>query len=138
MNSDVPRPPTVPRWVTAISMALSLLGLTALVLTCFLSFETPNTALFATSGALTFAAPLAVLWHFAATRTLTTAEKRMWIRELTTAEASSAISEYMTSPDLSASARRRAEEAAARRAVKNQAWYRPSPIDSRAQYNSSR
>jgi hypothetical protein len=38
----------------------------------------------------------------------------MWIRELTGAEAWSAISEYMTSPDLSATARRRAEDAVAR------------------------
>ena len=106
MNSPLPRPPTVPRWVTAISGALSLLGLVGLVLTCVLGFETPNTVLLATSGALTFAAPLVVLWHFAATRTLTTAEKRMWIRELTGAEAWSAISEYMTSPDLRASATR--------------------------------
>ena len=120
MNSALPRPPTVPRWVTAISGALSLLGIAGLVLTGVLGFETPNTALLATSGALTFAAPLAALWHFAATRTLTNVEKRMWIRELTGAEGLSAISEYMTSPDLRASARRRAEDAAARRAVKNQ------------------
>jgi hypothetical protein len=120
MHSALPHPPTVPRWVTAISGALSLLGLAGLALTLVLGFETPNTALFATSGAFTFAAPLAALWHFAATRTLTPAEKRMWIREFTGAEASSAISEYMTSQDLRASARRRAEDAAARRAVKDQ------------------
>ena len=119
MSSVLPRPPTVPPWVTAISAALSLLGLAGLVLTGVLGFEIPNPALLATSGALTFAAPLAVLCHFAATRTLTTAEKRMWIRELRGAEAWSAISEYMTSPDLSASARRRTEAAAARCAVKN-------------------
>jgi hypothetical protein len=120
MNSALPRPPTVPRWVPAISGPLSLLGLAGLVLTGVLGFETPNPALLATSGALTFAAPLAVLWHFAARRALTTAEKRMWIRELTGAEAWSAISECMTSPDLSATARRRTEDAAAKRGVKNQ------------------
>jgi hypothetical protein len=119
MNSALSRPPTVPRWVTGISGALSLLGLVGLVLTCVLGFETPNTALLAVSGALAFGAPLVVLWHFASTRTLTAAEKRMWIRELTGAEVWSAISEYMTSPDLGASARRRAEDAAARRAVRN-------------------
>jgi hypothetical protein len=119
MNSALPRPPTVPRWVTAISGALSLLGLAGLVLTCVLGFETPSPALLATSGAL-FAAPVAVLWHFAATRTLTTAEKRMWIRELTGADAWSAMSEYMRSPDLRASARRRAEDAAVRRVVNSQ------------------
>jgi hypothetical protein len=118
MKSALPHPPAVPRWVTAISGPLSLLGLAGLVLTLFLGFETPNTVLLATSGALTFAVPLAVLWHFVATRTLTTAEKRMWIREFTGAEVWSAISEYMTSPDLGTSARRRAADAAARRAVK--------------------
>ncbi len=120
MNSAVPHAPAVPRSITAISGALSLLGIAGLVLTFVLGFETPNTVLLATSGALAFAAPLAVLWHFVATRGLTTTEKRMWIRELTGADACSAISEYMTSPDLKASARRRAEHAAARRAVKNQ------------------
>ena len=120
MNSALAHAPTLPRWVTAIFGPLNLLGFVGLVLTLVLGFETPNTVLFATSAALTFAAPLAVLGHFIATRTLTAAEKRMWIQELTTAEAWSAISEYMTSPDLRASARRRAENAAARRAVKNQ------------------
>jgi hypothetical protein len=52
MNSALPHPPTVPRWVTAISEALGLLGLAGLVLTLLLGFETPNTALLATSGAL--------------------------------------------------------------------------------------
>jgi hypothetical protein len=120
MDLALSRPPAVPRWVTAIFGALSLLGLVGVVLTCVLGFETPNSALLATSGALTLAAPLAVLWHFAATRTLTTAEKRMWIGELTGAEAWSAISEYMTSQDIRASARRRGEDAAVRRAVRNQ------------------
>src|SRR5688572_3975192 len=119
MNSALPHRPTVPRWITAISRALSLLGLAGLVLTLVLGFETPNTALLVTSGTLIFATPLAELWHFAATRTLTTAEKRTWIREFIGAETWSAMSEYMTSPDLRASARRRAEDAAARRAVKN-------------------
>jgi hypothetical protein len=120
MNSALPDRPTVPRWITAISGALSLLGLVGLVLTLVLGFETPNTTLWVTSAALIFATPLAVLWHFAATRTLTTAEKRMWIRAFTGAETWSAMSEYMTSPDLRASARRRAEDAAVRGTMKNQ------------------
>ena len=69
---------------------------------------------------MTVCRALAVLWHFAATSTLTAAEKRMWIREFMGADALSAISEYMTSPDLRARVRRRAEHAATRRAVKNQ------------------
>ena len=55
MNSALPRPPTVPRWVTAMSGVLSLLGLAGLVLTGLPGFETPNPALLATSGALTLA-----------------------------------------------------------------------------------
>jgi hypothetical protein len=119
MNSALRHRPTVPRWITAISGALSLFGVVGLLLTLVLGFETPNTTLWVTSGVLIFATPLAVLWHFAATRALTTAEKRMWIREFTGAETWSAMSEYMTSPDLSASARRRAEDATARGAVRH-------------------
>jgi hypothetical protein len=92
---------------------MSLLGLVGLALTVALGFETPNTVLLVTSGALIFATPLTLLWHFAATRTLTTSEKRVWIREFTGAEMWSAMSEYMTSPDLRESVRRRAEAAAA-------------------------
>src|SRR4030095_6337862 len=73
MASALPHPPALPRSVATLSGALSLLGLAGLMLTVLFGFETPNTALVATSGALTFAVPLAVLWHFAATRTLTTA-----------------------------------------------------------------
>jgi len=120
MNSVLARP-TVPRWVVAISVALSLCGVTGLVLTCGLGFETPNTALFAMSSVLTLAVPLAMLWHLAATRALTSSEKRIWLRELTGTEAWSAMSEYMSSPDLSASAQTRAENAAARLAVRNHA-----------------
>lgn len=43
---------------------------------------------------------MAVLWHFAATRTLTTPEKRTWIRGMTGGEAWLAFSEFMASPDL--------------------------------------
>jgi len=119
MTSALAHTPTLPRWVTTIFGPLSLLGFVGLVLTFVLSFETPNTVLFATSAALTFAAPLAVLGHFVATRTLTAAEKRMWIQDLTSAEVWSAMSEYMASPDLRASARKKSEDAAARRAVRN-------------------
>ena len=109
MSAAVPRQPAVPRWVAGAFLTLSLLGLAGLVLTCLLGFEAPNTALLATSGALVLTALLVVLWHLAETRTLTTEEKRLWIRELTGAAAFAALSEYLTSPDLSVSARRRAD-----------------------------
>src|ERR1700722_4400609 len=45
MNSVSARPPTIPPWVTAISGALSFLGIAGLLLTSVLGFETPNSAL---------------------------------------------------------------------------------------------
>lgn len=47
------------------------------------------------SAALVFAAPLAALWHFVATRRRTPDEKRMWRRELGGPAAFSAIAEYL-------------------------------------------
>ena len=112
--------PAVPRWVTAASGALSLRGMAVLILALTLGFETPSTPLLLVSAMLTFAAPLAALWHFVATRALTPDEKRIWLRELTGPDVFSAISEYMGSSDLRASAQRRAADAALRRAQKNQ------------------
>jgi hypothetical protein len=109
MSAAVPRQPSVPRWVAGIFWALNLLGLAGLVLTCLFGFETPNTALLGTSVALMLTALLVVLCHLAETRTLTIEEKRLWIGELTGAGAFAAMSEYLTSPDLRASARTRAK-----------------------------
>jgi hypothetical protein len=119
MNSTSPDPRAVPHGVSVISRALTVLGFVGLVLTVILGFESPNTALLVTSAALTFAIPFALLWHLARTHTLTTAEKRMWMRDFISADAGSAMWEYMTSPDLRESARRRAEDAATRRTVKS-------------------
>jgi hypothetical protein len=106
----------VPHWAASVSGALSLLGLVCLILTLALGFESPNTALLILS-ALTFAAPLSVLWHLVVTRKLTAAEKRVWARELTGADALRALSEYMNSSDLRASA----VDLVLRREAKNQA-----------------
>ena len=111
--------PTLPPRLAAVSAALSVLGLAGLLLTLAFGFETPNTALLVVSAPLTFAAPLAALWHLVATRTLTSSEKRIWARELIGAEVFSALSEYMRSPDLSASAQRRAADTVARRSARN-------------------
>ena len=131
MNSGLLRPPTVPQWVAAISWTMSLLGLAGLVLTCILGFETPNTALLVTSVALMFGAPLAVLWHLAETDALTTAEKRLWVRELTSAGALTAISNH-ASPTAER-APEEAEDAAARRhenAAEHERWRRDAPESS--------
>jgi uncharacterized membrane protein len=116
MNSAVPPPPpTVPRWLSALAGVLTAIGLVCLVVTIVLGFETPNTVFLVVSAALTLLAPMAILLHFAVTRRLTTAEKRVWMREFTGAEVWSALSEYISSPNLSASADRMAKEAAERR-----------------------
>ena len=106
----------IPRWLTSVSAATSLLGLAGVLVMLLVGFETPNTILLVVSGSLTFAAPAAAIWHLFATRTLNDAEKRVWMRELTGAEAFSAIAEYMRSPDL----RRSAADAVARRSARNQ------------------
>jgi hypothetical protein len=103
--------PALPRWLATVSAALTVFGFAGLVLTLLIGFETPNTLLLIVSGTLTFAAPAIAIWHLVATRTLTTAEKRVWVRELTGAEAFSALAEYVRSSDLRASA----ADAAARR-----------------------
>jgi hypothetical protein len=59
VNSALQHPPAVPHWVIVSSGALSLLGFAGLVLTVVLGFETLNTALLVTSGALSFALPFA-------------------------------------------------------------------------------
>ena len=89
------------------------------MLTLLLGFETPNTALLLISVALTSATPLTLRWHVTATHTLATDEKRLWMRELSGAEVWSAMSEYMITLNLRESGRRRADNAAHRRAVKH-------------------
>ena len=111
---------TLPRRLSAIAGALTVLGLAGLFLTLALGFETPNTALLIVSGPFTLAAPLAALWHLFATRRLTTAEKRIWAKALIGADAFSAFSEYMKSPDLAASAQEIVAAAATRRAATRQ------------------
>jgi hypothetical protein len=90
-----------------------LLGFVSLALAFVFGFETPNPVLLMIGG-LVFVAPLMVLGHAATTRALTSQEKRYWLRELTGAAVLSAMSEYMASSDLRESARRRAEDAAAK------------------------
>jgi hypothetical protein len=86
------------------------------VLTAFLGFEEPpNALLLSISAAMTFVAPMAAMAHLAITRTLTFEKKRIWLREFASAEVWSALSEYLTSGNLSDSADRRAAEAHARR-----------------------
>jgi Mn2+/Fe2+ NRAMP family transporter len=91
----------------------SAAGIVGLALTAFLGFEEPDTTLVVVSSVLLFAAPVAMLVHLSLTRELTRQEKRIWLRQLTGRRAARAFSEYLTSQDRRATARRLA---------------RPSPI----------
>ena len=83
-----------------------------------LSFEEPNTTMLFVSGALALAAPLTALVHLGLTRGLTDEEKRIWLKEFRSAKVWSALSEYLSSTNLSETARRRAQNALARRESK--------------------
>jgi hypothetical protein len=112
--------PAVPSRLVAVSGALSLLGFVGLLLTLILGFETPNTTLMVVSAPLMFAAPLAALWHFVTTSTLTASEKGIWTRALISGEAFSALAEYLRSADLRASTQRLVADAVARRTARDQ------------------
>ncbi len=107
MNSHTLVQPTIPRGVMGILAVLTVAGIAGFVMTAMLGFEEPNTSMLLVSGAMTLAAPIAAL-----------DEKRIWLKELGSAEVWSALSEYLSSTNLSESARRRAQDALARRASK--------------------
>jgi hypothetical protein len=118
MNSHALVQPTVPRGVRGTLEVLTVAGIAGLVVTTMLGFEEPQTPMLLVSGAMTLAAPITVLVHMSVTRGLTHDEKRIWLKELGSAEVWSALSEYLSSPNLSGSARRRAQDALARRRSK--------------------
>lgn len=95
---------------------VSLFGMVGLALTALVGFEHPNTALLVWSSILALAAPAAILVHLNVTRDLTRAEQRIWIRELLSARAPWAWSEYLMTDDRRATAERYAEDARVRRA----------------------
>jgi hypothetical protein len=94
-------------------VTLSLAGTVGLLLTFWLGFEEPNAWLLWTS-VLTPAIPIGVLVHLLVTRTLTPERKRLWWKELASGQIWSALSEYLSSLDLAASADRMALESQAR------------------------
>ena len=93
---------------------LSLVGMCGVLLTFWFGFEEPNVWLAALSATMVMAAPLAVLLHLTFTRTLSPGDRRVWWNELASGEVWSALSEYLSSANLSASAQRRAMAAAGR------------------------
>ena len=114
MNSHTSVQPTVARGVRGILVVLTVVGIAGLVVTTMLGFEGPHTPMLLASGAMTLAAPIAALVHLGVTRGLTYDEKRVWLKEFGSADVWSALSEYLSSADLSESAKRRAQEALAR------------------------
>jgi hypothetical protein len=96
-------------------LPLSIVGLSGVCLTFWFGFEEPNVWLAAISGVTLVAAPLAAILHLTFTRTLSPEDRRFWWRDFTGADVWSALSAYLSSSDLSATAQRRAADAAARR-----------------------
>ena len=91
-----------------ILVVLTVVGIAGLVLTTMLAFEEPNMSLLLVSGAMMLAAPIAPLLHLGVTHGLTHDEKRIWLKEFGSQKGWSALSEYLSSPNLSESAKRRA------------------------------
>jgi hypothetical protein len=118
MNSHALVQPSVPRGVMSILAVLTVVGIAGFFVTAMLGFEEPNTPMLLVSGAMTLAAPITALMHLSITRWLTHDEKRIWLKEFGSAEIWSALSEYLSSTNLSESANRRAQDALARRESK--------------------
>ena len=96
-------------------LPLSILGLGGVFVTFWFGFEEPNVWLATVSAAMLIATPLAAILHLTFTRALSPEDRRSWWRDFTGADMWSALSEYLSSADLSATAQRRAADAAARR-----------------------
>jgi hypothetical protein len=100
----------VPRFIRHAVTGLSLVGLAGLLLTLLFGFEEPNAILLWPCSATALAAPVVVVIHLAYTETLAADKKRAWWTSFAGANVFSAVSEYLSSPDLAASAERRAIE----------------------------
>jgi hypothetical protein len=118
MNTQTLVQPTVPRRVMGILAVLTVVGISGFVMTAILGFEEPNARILLVSVAMTLAAPITALLHLSITRRLTHDEKRIWMKEFGSAQVWSALSEYLSSANLSESAKRRAQDALARRKSK--------------------
>ena len=118
MNTHTSVQPTVARGIRGVLTVLTMVGIVGLVVTTMLSFEEPNTLMLVVSGALALAAPITALVHLGLTRELTDDEKKIWLKEFRSARVWSALSEYLSSTNLSESAKRRAQNALAPRESK--------------------
>ena len=107
-NPPLPVHARLPWIVTHVVTACSVLGFAGLLLTILLGFEEPNRLLLWISCGLAVAAPIAVLIHLTCTPALTAERKRVWWKAFASGDVFSALSEYLSSPDLGGSADRRA------------------------------
>jgi len=115
MNSPTLIQPAVPKGIRTIVGVVSVIGIVSLTVTAILGFEEPNTLMVLVAGAMALGVPAAVLAHLSVTSTLTSNEKRIWLKEFGSAQVWSALSEYLSSTNLSESAWRRVRAAQARR-----------------------
>ena len=118
MRSNTLAQPTVPAGAKGALALMTVVGIAGLVMTAMLGFEKPNAMLFFLSGAMVFAAPVTALIHLSVTRRLTHDEKRIWVKQFGSAEIWSALSEYLSSSNLSESAKRRSQDSLSRRKSK--------------------
>jgi len=89
----------LPRRTLEVWLGPSLAGISLLFVICLFGFEEPNGWLLLVAASLTLATPAAVLVHLYRTQTLTSEEKRFWLRELTSLAAASALADYLTATD---------------------------------------
>jgi len=105
----------IPSRVRVTLIALGVVGLAGLLLTFWSGFEEGHVLLMTLSAAMVFSVPAAAVIHLSWTRSLNSERKQIWWRALGSAEIWSALSEYLSSRDLAASADRRSVEARAAR-----------------------
>jgi hypothetical protein len=96
-------------------MMLTIVGVVGIAWVTFLGFEEPHTPVLLLATAMMLIAPIGALAHLGLTRKLTDNEKRIWLTEFASSEMWSALSEYLSSDNLSDSAKRRADAAIVRR-----------------------
>ena len=118
MNSQISVQPTFAGGVRRSVAVLSMIGMVGLVVTTMLGFEEPNALMFWGSAAMALAAPIWIVVHLSVTRALTHDEKQIWLKEFGSAQVWSALSEYLSSTNLSESAKRRVRDARGRRESK--------------------
>ena len=109
MKSNTLFQPTVPRGVRSLLAVLTVFGIVGVTLALMLGFEEAHTPTLWVSSAMILAAPMAALVHLSVTRGLTQVEKRIWLREFGSSRVWEALSEYLSSTNLSQSAKRRAQ-----------------------------